>query len=450
VQVPEVQYARTLDGLNIAYQVFGDGPWMVAVPGTISNCELFWEHELWRRALEYPARYLRWIMFDKRGIGLSDRFSEPPTLEQRIQDIEAVMDAVGVEQAHIFGQSEGGLMAQLFAANRPERVDRLCLLDCGLADDQYEQLARYTDDIDGLVLRMATTRSEVAEAWGVDPSVIVKYFAPSVLDNESVVRWVGRWTRLSATRADFQRLTEGRPLLSLGDAPCRIKAPTLIMHVIEDRVAPVAMARMLHDLIPGSQLAEFAGTDHMVWLQDNWQEMADTAIEFFTGTRPSAGAQRRFAAIVFTDIVDSTNTAASVGDLKWRTTMESHDRIVWALTDLHHGRVVKSTGDGILAIFDTPSAAVACASKLRQEVAALGIDLRIGLHAGEIEVRADADVIGLAVNIAARVEQAADPKTILVSSTVRDLLIGGPYHFAEHGTHQLKGVDGAWTLYTLT
>jgi class 3 adenylate cyclase len=450
VQLPDVQYAQTADGLNIAYQVFGDGPWMVAVPGMISNCELFWEHELWRRALEYPARHLRWIMFDKRGVGLSDRFIEYPTLEQRIQDIEAVMDAVGVERAHMLGQSEGGLMAQLFAANRPERVDRLCLLNSAFGPDQVEQLGRYTDDLVGLLTRLATTFEELVEAWGVDPSVVVKYFAPSMVDNESIVRWMGRWTRLSATRADFQRQVDAVRILAVGDAPSRVQAPTLIMHVVGDRVAPVIGARLLHDLIPGSQLIEFPGTDHMVWLQDNWQEVADAAIEFYTGTRPSAGTQRRFATIMFTDIVESTTTASRLGDLKWRTAMESHDRIAWTTTDLHRGRIVKSTGDGILAIFDTPSAAVACALDVRREVAALGIDLRIGLHAGEIELRDDADVIGLAVNIAARVEQTADAKAILASSTVRDLLVGSPYTFIEHGTHKLKGVDGAWTLYNLT
>ena len=444
-----MQYARTPDGLNIAYQVFGDGPWMVAVPGMISNCELFWEHELWRRALEYPARFVRWVMFDKRGIGLSDRFAEAPTLEQRIQDIESVMDAVGVERAHLLGQSEGGLMAQLFAASRPERVDRLCLLDSSIAADQFEQLGRYTDDLDALGTGLATAFAEIADTWGVDGSVMTKYFAPSMLQNESVVRWMGRWTRLSATRADVQRQIESMRMLRLGDAPQRIQAPTLIMHVVDDRVAPVAGARLSHDLIPGSRLVEFPGTDHAVWLQDNWQELADTCVEFFTGTRPSAGVRRRFATIMFTDIVSSTATASRLGDDMWRTTMESHDRIAWTTTDRHHGRIVKSTGDGVLAVFDTPSAAVACALELRHALRGIGIEIRVGLHAGEIEQRDDSDVIGLAVNIAARVEQAAPDGAILASSTVRDLLVGSSHTFGKHGEHQLKGIDGAWTLYAL-
>ena len=222
------------------------------------------------------------------------------------------------------------------------------------------------------------------------------------------------------------------------------------MHVLDDRVCPTANGRLLHDSIPGSSLVEFPGENHFAWVQDNWREMGDVMITFLTGTAPRMASQRQLATVMFTDIVDSTATAAAHGDSNWRTIMDSHDRIAWRTTDEHHGHIVKSTGDGVLATFDTPSAAVACASDYRREVAALGLDVRIGLHAGEIELRPDGDVIGLAVNIAARVEQAADRTSILASSTVRDLLVGSSFTFANAGTHQLKGIEGDWTLYAVT
>jgi class 3 adenylate cyclase len=290
----------------------------------------------------------------------------------------------------------------------------------------------------------------LTETWGVDPSVLVEWWAPSVRDNESVVRWMGRWQRLSASRADFQRWRESISTLTIGDAQARIQAPTLIMQVLDDRVCPAANGRLLRDSIPGSSLIECAGENHFAWVQDNWREMCDEMITFLTGTAPRVVSQRCLATVMFTDIVDSTATAAAVGDTNWRTTMDSHDRIAWSTTNDHHGHIVKSTGDGVLATFETPSAAVACASDYRREVAALGLEVRIGLHTGEIEQRPDGDVIGLAVNIAARVEQAADSTAILTSSTVRDLLAGSSFTFTPAGTHQLKGIDGDWNLYSVT
>jgi class 3 adenylate cyclase len=450
VQVPEVRYAKTPDGLNVAYQEFGEGPWLVVVPPMVSNIEVCWEHELWRRVFEYHALHLRWVMFDKRGTGLSDPLVELPTLEHRVLDIEAVMDAVGIERAHVFGHSEGGLMAQFFAATRPERVDCLCMLCASPAPDQYGELARYGLDVEQFASRMLSVFDDLVETWGLDPSVLVEWWAPSMRDNESVVRWMARWQRLSASRAAFLRWRDSISLLTMGDAQSRIQAPTLIAHLVDDRVCPVANARMLHDLIPGSSLVEFPGDNHFAWVQDNWREMSDELITFLTGTTPRVTPQRRLATVMFTDIVDSTATAAAVGDSNWRTMMDSHDRIAWRTTDEYHGRIVKSTGDGVLATFETPSAAVACATDFRRRVAALGLSVRIGVHTGEIEVRPDGDVIGLAVNIAARVEQAADSTAILASSTVRDLLAGSGFTFTSTGTHQLKGIDGDWNLYAVT
>jgi class 3 adenylate cyclase len=222
------------------------------------------------------------------------------------------------------------------------------------------------------------------------------------------------------------------------------------MQLLDDRVCPAANGRLLHDKIAGSSLVEFPGENHFAWVQDNWRDMCDQIVMFLTGTTPRVASKRWLATVMFTDIVDSTATAASVGDSNWRTMMDSHDRIAWRITDEHHGHIVKSTGDGVLATFETPSAAVECASDYRRDVAALGLDVRIGLHTGEIEQRPDGDVIGLAVNIAARVEQAADGTAILASSTVRDLLAGSSFTFIPVGTHHLKGIDGDWNLYAVT
>ena len=449
MEVPETRYADS-EGVQIAYQVFGAGPPVVMVPSLVSNLELQWETELYRRALELLGKHARVVRFDQRGIGLSDRPEGMPTLEKHADDIGAVMDAVGIERAHLVGASEGGLTTQLFATRYPERVDRLCLVNSAIATDEHLHLAEYSDvplpEVDAVVAKL----ERLIEAWGVDPRYMVEWFCPSQVDNDAFIRWWGRFERLSASRADVRRQVESIVALNERSTLEQITAPTLVLHMRGDRVIPVATGRLIADRINGAQYVEFEGDDHFFHVTPNWRPLIRSLIEFITGGKVDEERERRFATVLFTDIVDSTGTASRFGDAAWRETLDSHDRIAWRTTDRYRGRIVKTTGDGILAVFETPSSGVACATDLRRDLAAIGVPIHVGLHAGEIEVRDDADVAGIAVNIAERVESSAGEGEILVSSTVRDLLLGTEFEFRDAGARSLKGIDGQWRLYALS
>lgn len=450
MEPPDTLYALS-DGLHIAYQRFGSGPDVVLIPPLVSNVELQWDHELYRRVLELDSRYLRLLIFDKRGIGCSDTFERPPTLEERIRDIAAVMDAEGIEHANLVGLSEGGVMAQLFAARHPERVEKVVLINttAGLQSapflHQYIQPGERAIDL----VHFAENFQELVRTWGVDPGFMVEWMMPSQLGNPSFVRWAGRLQRQTASPADIKRQIDS--ILNIDATEClsHIRAPTLVMHVKGDRVLHVAFGRFLADRIAGARYVEVPGEDHFLWMMPNWRDIIDTVIEFVVGHRPTAVTHRRFAAVLFTDLVESTARSATAGDVAWRDTLESHDRICREVIEYHAGRIVKNTGDGLLAVFDAPSQAVGAAGDVVTKLGAIDLGVRAGVHAGEFEVRDDGDITGAAVNIAARVEQAAGLGEVYVSSTVRDMLLGGEYRFANRGDHQLKGVEGSWKLYAL-
>jgi class 3 adenylate cyclase len=448
MNISDVKFAKSGD-VNLAYQRYGAGPDLVLIPPLISNVELGWEQEVYRRAREHIGRYVRVLEFDKRGIGSSDRFTGHPTLEERIGDITAVMDAEGVERASILGLSEGGLMAQLFAAIHPERVDRIVLANSGLGVSAYPELQAYSDTPIYPVGEVLGKLQQVAKSWGRDPQVMVDLFCPSQSGNPAFIRWAGRFQRQTASPADFQRQLDSVVTLDANERLADIKASTLVMNVTGDRLIHPAWGRYLADKIPRARFVEFAGEDHLCWIMPNWRRLADCWLEFVTGAAPVAPSQRRFATVLFTDIVGSTTQAARVGDTTWRTTMEGHDRVAWQAVGAHGGKLVKNTGDGLLVTFDSPSEAIACTSELTRELASLGLTIRAGLHAGEVEVREDGDVAGLAVNLAARVEQAAREGSTYVSSTLRDLLLGGDQSFEDRGEHTLKGIAGTWRLYEL-
>jgi class 3 adenylate cyclase len=446
MEVPEVKFARS-GNVNLAYQRWGSGPDVVMIPPLVENIEIAWEHELYRRSLEHFGSYIRTLQFDKRGIGMSDRFDTHPTLEQRIGDITAVMDAEGIERASLVGLSEGGLMAQLFAAMHPERVDRLVLINSAPGSSAMGHLARYSDKPLPTIEDIVKVLFGLVDTWSRQPEYMVEWFMPSQRDNASFVRWVGRLQRMSASPADIRRQIESVLQLDAVAHLSQIKAPTMVMQVAGDRLIPVAAGRYLADKIPGAEYVEFEGDDHFLWVMPNWREMNERWIEFATGSRCTDRNERRFATIGFTDIVDSTRRSREVGDEAWRITLESHDRIVWKTVERHRGRVVKSLGDGVMLTFDVPSTAVACADELRRELAGIGLPIRCGIHAGEVEFRKDGDVAGLAVSLAARVGQAARDGAVFVSSTVRDLLLGSDRTFESRGDHTLKGVEGNWHLY---
>jgi len=423
------------------------------VPALISNVEVSWEHELYRRTLEHLGKHMTCVHFDKRGIGLSDRFDEAPTLEQRNEDILAVMDAVGWERAHFLGVSEGGAMGQLFAADFPDRIESLVLLNTFVPRRYNKRVYDYVREGDYPLQKRAQTYERflrVVETWSEDPRYMVEWEMPSAADNESFIRWVGRLQRLSASPRDFRRQIDSVFALDGGDSPERITARTMVMHVKGDAVLPVAGGRLLADLIPGATFVEIQGGDHFSWIMPNWRDVNDILIEFVTGVSAERTSTRQFGTVLFTDIVDSTRRSSVVGDSGWREVLESHDRITRGLIDQHHGRVIKSTGDGLLAVFEAPSSGVSCGLEMCEALSGIGVKIRAGIHAGEIEVHDDGDISGIAVNLAARVEQQATDGELWTSSTVRDMMLGGSAAFAERGEHALKGIEGSWRLFSVS
>lgn len=452
MQVPETHYARSGD-LRIAYQQWGDGPPLMMIPELVSNVEVWWEHELYRRTLEHLGRYMTCVHFDKRGIGLSDRFGGTPALVQQNEDILSVMAAVGWESAHFLGVSEGGGMGQLFAADFPDRVESLVLLNTFVSPQYRRRIRDYVQDGDP-ALQTAEQIYErllrVVETWSEDPRYMVEWEMPSAARNESFTRWVGRLQRLSASPGDFLRQIQSVFTLNAGDAPERISARTMVMHVKGNAVLPVAGGRLLAELIPGATYVEIEGNDHYSWIMDNWRDVNDKIIKFITGVSAERTTSRQFGTVLFTDIVDSTKRSSAAGDSNWREVLDSHDRITRGLIDQHRGRVVKSTGDGLLAVFEVPSQGVVCGLEMCEALRGIGVEIRAGVHAGEIEVHDDGDISGIAVNLAARVEQKATDGELWASSTVRDMMLGGSASFAERGEHELKGIDGSWRLFSVT
>lgn len=442
MEMTEVKFVE-VDGLAIAWQQFGSGPDCLVIPPLVSNIEIQWDHEFYRRALEFQGRHLRVTHFDKRGIGLSDRCDRLPSLEERIADIGAVMDAAGLERCHVFALSEGGLMAQLFAARHPERVDRLILGNSVVAGFPVGPEA---------ASRLTANFERVTKDWGRDARFFVEWFSPSNAHNESFIRWWGRLQRQAATQAEFIRQLESVRALDAADSSSflgDIVAPTLIINAAGDQVNDPRSGNYLAEHIAGSRHVEVDNDDHFLILGEHWLDVMILIAEFATGTAPVEPAERQFAGIVFTDIVGSTATTATLGDTAWRRALDEHDQIAWATTAGHAGTIVKSTGDGLLVRFDSPHSAIAFCRDLRVRLAEAGIVIRAGVHMGEIEVRANKDITGIAVSLAARVEQSAPDGAIYVSSTVRDMLLGGDTVFEDRGEHTLKGFDQPWRLYEL-
>ncbi len=449
MKIAETRYAD-VDGLRLAYQMFGEGPPLIVIPALLSNVELQWEHEGVARIMELLSRHVTVVVFDKRGIGLSDRPDEQPVLDDRIGDIHAVLDEVGWERASLLGMSEGGLMAQLYAAEHPERVDKLVLHNTTVSSRYWNLLlANVAEGDPPLNSHLSQRFASLVEGWPENAQEFVDWFMPYCSTDRAFVRWAGRFQRLSASPRDFRRQVDSVLAIDAGDAPERITSPTLVIHVKGDRVLNVALGRVLAQVIPGARFIEVAGDCHFSWVQPNWREIADPLIEFVTGSAVERTTTRRFATVLFTDIVDSTRQSAAVGDEAWRATIDRHDRVARRLVDQHGGRVVKSTGDGLLVVFDAPSQGVACATTMCRELHEIGVEVRAGLHAGEIEVHDDLDVSGIAVNLAARVEQSASTGELWASSTVRDMMLGGSATFVDRGEHQLKGIEGTWRLFAV-
>ena len=437
----EVRYAQTRDGLSLAYRVDGDGPIdLVFVPGFVSHLELLWEAPDNARFLNGLSAFARLVTFDRRGQGLSDRPAQPPTLEDGMEDVAAVIDAAGLERPALFAVSEGGPMSLLFAATHPDRTRALVLWGTYarvLSDDGYPE---------GVEREAFERLFELSRTdWG--GPVAVRAWAPSRRDDPEFARWWGRFLRASSSPKGALDLLGLYEEIDVRDVLPAIAVPTLVMSRTGDRMTPPRMGRYLAERIPGARFTEVPGEDHLVSTEHPEQIVGEIE-EFLTGTRREREPDRVLATVMFTDIVGSTERAAELGDRDWRRLVERHDELVRRAIDRFRGRPIKTLGDGFLATFDGPARGIRCARTLTEQVRDLGIEIRAGLHTGELEAM-DGDVGGMAVNIGARVSALADAGEVLVSGTVRDLVVGSGIEFADRGSHPLKGVPGEWRLYAV-
>jgi pimeloyl-ACP methyl ester carboxylesterase len=437
-ETPRTRYALSGDA-HIAYQVFGEGDLdLVFVPGFVSNIEHYWEMPRVPDLLERLGSFARVVIFDKRGTGLSDPVAGPPPLEQRMDDMQAVMDAAGVERAVLFGVSEGGPASVLFAATYPDRTSALVL---------YGSTPRFRTDSDiswgATDEQVELLLAETSRTWG--DGALLRLFAPAAAEDPGMEEVWGRFQRASASPAMARAVVAALFEIDVRDVLPTIRVPSLILHRTGDLVAPVEGARLMAERIPDARLVEFEGTDHVPFTGD-FDSLVDEMEEFLTGTRHARPLDRVLATVMFTDIVDSTRRAAGAGDRRWRELIKRHDELTRRQLDRFRGREVKTLGDGFLATFDGPARAIECACAIRDGVGPLGLEVRAGLHTGECELSGD-DVRGMAVNIGARVGALAGANEVLVSSTVKDLVVGADLRFAERGEHGLKGVPGKWRLY---
>ena len=437
---PKTQYAKSGD-LNIAYQVVGDGPIdLVFTFGWASHLDFQWTDPTLTRFLRRLAQFARVIVFDKRGVGLSDPVAHTPTIEERMEDIPAVMDAVGIERAALIGYSEGGTMAALYAAAHPDRTTALVMYEtwvCGLLDPVENPGGERWLEVDRDI-------RVVIDHWGEGRSL--DSIAPSIASSALNRRMYGAFERAAMSPGMARALWESFVGSDIRHALPAITVPTLIIHHTGSHI-PVENARYAIAHIPGARLLELEGIDHAPFTHDA-DRIAEEIEQFLTGARGAREPDRVLATVLFTDIVASTELAAELGDRGWRELLERHDAIVRAELDRFGGREVKHTGDGFLAIFDGPARAIRCATSIRDRLAEIEVEIRAGLHTGECELAGD-DLAGVAVHIGARVMGAAVAGEILVSSTVRDLVVGSEIAFEPRGTHTLKGAPGQWSLFAV-
>jgi pimeloyl-ACP methyl ester carboxylesterase len=441
MSTPPTQYAKSGD-VSIAYQVVGDGPIdLVLVLGFVSHLELQWESPPFARFFERISSFSRLILFDKRGTGLSDPVSEVPTLEQRIDDVRAVMDAAGSERAALFGISEGGPMGVLFAATHPDRVTALVL---------YGAMGRTTEAPDYPWASPAEALRESAAAfiapyWGQPDAAMVELFAPSFAGDPKAVEFNARMERSAASPAMVQQIFEMFLDIDVRAVLPTIHVPVLVLHRRGDRVVNRRAGEYLAAQIPGARYVELPGIDHLPWAGDSEAVLGEIE-EFLTGARTAPVPDRVLATVMFTDIVGSTERAGELGDARWRELLAAHQAAVRRELTRFRGREVKGLGDGYLATFDGPARAIQCGSAIVDAARSDGLEVRIGIHSGEVEMM-DEDVGGIAVHIAARVGALAPAGEVLVTSTVKDLVAGSGIPFADRGAKQLKGIPDEWRLF---
>jgi class 3 adenylate cyclase len=447
-QVPRTRYA-TCSEVDIAYQVLGDGPTdLLVLPGPSIPIDTIDAEPSMYRFHRRLASFSRVIRLDQRGVGLSSRAPSLDVIGPKFwaKDAISVMDAVGCERATIFAPGFASMTGLILAADYPERVDKLVIIN-GAArtlrapdypmgfeivdDDPYTTVAMEPDAVD----------------QGFD---MLSFIAPSMRADDAFRAWWDMAGNRAASPSMARAIILTVRHCDVRDTLERITAPTLVLHRVDSEFCPVANGRYIAEHIAGSHFVELPGEDALYWVGDT-APMLDEIEEFVTGVRGSFGAERVLTTIMFTDIVGSTQRAASLGDGRWRDLLDNHDTIVRHEIDRFGGREVNTAGDGFVATFTSPSAAIACADAIVDAVRVLDIEVRVGIHAGEVEVRGalKEDVAGMAVHIGARVAALAGPSEVLVSSTVRDIVTGSRHRFADRGEHDLKGVPGHWQLCAL-
>ena len=439
-RLPTTYYAKS-DDVHIAYQVFGEGALdLLFVPGFVSNVEKIWESPEQRAFFRRLASFCRVILFDKRGTGMSDRGSQIFTLEQRMHDVQSILDTVGSERAALFGVSEGGPMSLLYAATYPARTSALVLYGCyakrSWAPDypfgwKEEQWARAFDDFE--------------RNWGTPQSIALTMYAPTLAGDPEASARRAAYFRASASPGAAISIMQMNREIDVRHVLPAVQVPTLILHRTAERAIDVANARYMAERISGSKLVELPGVDHS-YCAGNRDALLDEVELFLTGAHHAYEPERVLATILFTDIVRSTERAAALGDNAWRELLETFYAKAREVLRHYRGREVNTSGDGLLAAFDGPARAVRCAGAIRDSVHSLGLEVRCGLHTGECEL-VGKDLAGIAVHIGARVASVAKPGEVLVSQTVRDLVAGSGLEFEDRGAHRLKGVPNEWLLF---
>ena len=430
---PRTQYAKSGD-VHIAYQVFGEGAVdLVFVPGFVSHIENYWDEPNFARWLRRLGNFSRVMMFDKRGTGLSDQVSELPGMDQRMDDVRAVMDAVGIERAAIFGISEGGSLATLFAASHPERSQALII---------YGGFAQFSDWMTQEALE--SLFQYIDKSWGSGEGWLK--FAPTKEGDLAFQQWWGKFERLGASPGAVKTLMRMNSQIDITEILPSVNVPTLVIHRKDDMVVNVEAGRLLAERIPEAKYVELSGADHLPFVGENSDRILDEMEHFLTGETSTPSVERVLATVVFTDIVGSTARAEALGDQAWGDLLDLHDKAVRKELERFRGNEVKWTGDGFLATFDGPARAIQCALAIVSTVRALGIEVRAGIHTGEVDFVKN-DLRGIAVHIASRVADLANGGDVVVSRTVKDLVAGSGIAFQDYGTHELKGVPDRWMLF---
>jgi class 3 adenylate cyclase len=439
---PETRYAKASEGGYVAYQLFGSGSVdLVFVTNWITNCDAMWEEPTMAAYFERLARFARVLCFDKRGTGVSDPvpLSDLPRLEEWMDDVQTVMDAAQIERAALLGDTEGGPMAMMFAATHPDRVSALALVN------SFARWRRADDYPIGMPHETAEKLVDRYEQHYGVTSEILALTAPTSAHDARFARWFTRYQRLGMPRGAATTMYRWVTELDVRSILPSIRVPTLVLQRRDALHHRAAFGRYLAEQIPGARYVELPGADTLPVSAGDFGLLLGEVEEFLTGARAVPVLNRQLATVMITDIVDSTHLAAERGDAAWVQLVQQHDDVVREQLDTYRGREIDHTGDGFLATFDGPARAVTCAARLEEALRARGITIRAGIHTGEVELVGGA-LRGLAIHIAARVMSTAERGGILVSGTVRDLVVGSGIEFAERGTYELKGVPGSWVL----